>query len=124
MTSPSPEAEAACSPRVAVVDLDRRVQQSLAEVLRVAGVEVVGTAGDVRAALELIASQKPDVLLLDPRLPDVDAGKALLSSIALGWPSIRVIQMGWTDAAAGGTFIPKSAQPDEFLAATLEACRG
>ena len=68
--------------RVAVIDADRRVQQSIAEVLRVQGVEVIGTAGDVRSALELVENLNPTVLLVDPRLPDIDAGRALLSGIA------------------------------------------
>lgn len=113
--------------RVVVVDLDRRVQQSIAEVLRVAGVEVVGTAGDVRSALKLIEDEQPTVLLMDPRLPDVRAGDALLSSVALAWPRMRVVLMGWADttdrpAAANLSFVSKSAQPEDFVAAALAAC--
>jgi DNA-binding NarL/FixJ family response regulator len=113
--------------RVAVVDADRRVQQSLAEVLRVAGVEVVGTAGDVRAALELLSSQAPSVILVDPRLPDLDAGMALLSSISLGWPGTRIVVMGWSDAGDGSlpdgvSFVSKSAPTEEFVSAALAAC--
>lgn len=113
--------------RVVVVDLDRRVQQSVAEVLRLAGVEVVGTAGDPRAAMELIAAEQPHVLLVDPRLPDISAGDALLSSVELGWPSLRVVLMGWPDAddrppLRSLAFISKSAQPEDFVAATLAAC--
>src|SRR5215212_9785367 len=108
-------------PRVAVIDADRRVQQSIAEVLRVAGVEVIGTAGDVRSALELVATARPTVLLVDPRLPDIDAGRALLSGIGLGWPSVRLVLMGWTDEREGvstdAQFISKSALPEEFVAA-------
>jgi DNA-binding NarL/FixJ family response regulator len=114
------------SPRVAVVDADRRVQQSIAEVLRVAGVEVIGTAGDVRAAMELVASAHPTVLLLDPRLPDIDAGRALLSGLALGWPDLRLVLMGWSDdrdgAAAELAFVSKTAPPEEFVAAAMAAC--
>lgn len=113
--------------RVVVVDADRRVQQSVAEVLRVAGVDVVGTAGDVRAALELISTKRPTVLLIDPRLPDLDAGVALLSSVGLGWPSIRIVVMGWSDAGESrlpesAAFVSKSAQPDDFVSAALTAC--
>ena len=113
--------------RVAVVDADRRIQQSLAEVLRVAGVDVVGTAGDVRAALELVSARSPEVLLVDPRLPDLDAGSALLSSVSLGWPSIRIVVMGWSDGGEsrvpdGVRYVSKSAPSDEFVTATLAAC--
>jgi DNA-binding NarL/FixJ family response regulator len=114
------------NPRVAVVDADRRVQQSIADVLRVAGVEVIGTAGDVRSALELVEEKHPTVMLVDPRLPDIDAGRALLSGISLGWPKVRLVLMGWTDerdgVAADTAFISKGALPEEFVAATLKAC--
>ena len=90
------------------------------------GVEVIGTAGDVRSALELVENLNPTVLLVDPRLPDIDAGRALLSGIALGWPSVRVVLMGWTDEPDGmpadAAFVSKSAQPEEFVAATVAAC--
>ncbi|HEX6139201.1 MAG TPA: response regulator [Candidatus Limnocylindria bacterium] len=114
-------------PRVAIVDLDRRVQQSVADVLRVAGLEVVGTAGDVRSALELIEATRPEVVIIDPRLPEVSAGSALLSSIGLAWPTMRVVLMGWADGAEPAladrrTFVSKSAQPEEFVAAALAAC--
>jgi DNA-binding NarL/FixJ family response regulator len=126
MPNTTREAAGDPSPRVAVIDADRRVQQSIAEVLRVAGVEVVGTAGDVRAALELVASARPTVILVDPRLPDIDAGRALLSGMALGWPGLRMVLMGWADerdgVAADLTFVSKTAPPEEFVAAALAAC--
>jgi DNA-binding NtrC family response regulator len=114
--------------RVAVVDADRRIQSSLAEVLRVAGVSVVGTAGDVRGALELIENEGAEVLVIDPRLPELEAGNALLSSVQLRWPGIRVVLMGWGDpsegfrSADGATYVTKSALPEEFVSATVAAC--
>ena len=113
-------------PRVAVIDADRRVQQSIADVLRVAGVEVIGTAGDVRSAMELVEAEHPTVMLVDPRLPDIDAGRALLSGINLGWPSVRLVLMGWADEREGvptdAQFVSKTALPEEFVAAALKAC--
>jgi DNA-binding NarL/FixJ family response regulator len=127
MTTSHPGAVDARTPRVVVVDADRRVQQSLAEVLRVAGVDVVGTAGDVRSALELVSTSGPSVVLVDPRLPDLDAGLALLSSVSLGWPGTRIVVMGWNDAGEsrlpeGISFISKSAPTEEFVGAALAAC--
>ncbi|HEX2194508.1 MAG TPA: response regulator [Candidatus Limnocylindria bacterium] len=114
-------------PSVAVVDADRRVQQSLAEVLRVAGVDVVGTAGDVRSALELIGETLPSAVIVDPRLPDLDAGRALISGVALGWPSVRVVVMGWADRGETplpdvDAYVSKSAPTEEFVSAALAAC--
>ena len=125
MSSPARQESPEDSARVAVVDADRRVSIHRRGAAR-AGVEVIGTAGDVRSALELVENLNPTVLLVDPRLPDIDAGRALLSGIALGWPSVRVVLMGWTDEPDGmpadAAFVSKSAQPEEFVAATVAAC--
>src|SRR5687767_2463969 len=83
-------------PRVAVVDLDRRVQVALAEALRFAGLDVVGTAGESATALALMAAGA-DVLVIDPRLPELADGHALVESIALNWPEVRIVIMGWGD---------------------------
>ena len=118
------------SPRVVIVDADRRVQQSLADLLGVTGeVRIVGRAGDVRAALELVEQELPDVVLVDPRLPDVEAGLALVAGLARAWPGVRVVMTGWGDTeghaplAPGETaFVSKSATPEQFAAAIVLAC--
>lgn len=118
------------SPRVVIVDADRRVQQSLADLLGVTGeVRVVGRAGDVRGALELVQQELPDVVLVDPRLPDVEAGLALVAGMARAWPSMRVVMTGWSDteghAPLGSSetaYVSKSASPEQFAAAIVDAC--
>ena len=118
-------------PRVVIVDADRRVIQSLSDLLGVSGeVEVVGRAADVRAALEEIERVKPDVVLVDPRLPDVDAGMALIGGMSRAWPSIRVVMTGWGDAEARPTplngstcYVSKGSSPEEFVDAILAGCR-
>jgi DNA-binding NarL/FixJ family response regulator len=116
-------------PRVAIIDADRRIRQSLADLLRLGGVDVVGTAGDVREALDLNDRVHPSVMIVDPRLPDIEAGAALLSSLHLAQPDLRVVLMGWnanpeyTLPSAGiCAFIAKGATPEEFIAATVAAC--
>lgn len=113
-----------------IVDADRRVQQSLAEVLRVTGrLTVVGVAGDVRHGLELVEREHPDVVVLDPRLPDVAAGQAFLSGVKLAWPATRVVLTGWSAAgelpSANGqiaAYVSKSSPPDTFVTAVENAC--
>ena len=91
-----PRPDLPSAPRVVIVDADRRVLQSLSDLLGVSGeVEVVGRATDVRAALEEIEREHPDVVLVDPRLPDVDAGMALIGGMSRAWPSMRVVVTGW-----------------------------
>jgi DNA-binding NarL/FixJ family response regulator len=114
--------------RVAVVDADRRVQQSVADVLRLAGLDVVGTAGDIPHATTLMTSQHPSVLMIDPHLPDAAAGNAFLAGISREWPGVRVVVMGWPErdgapvAARCDAFVPKSAQLEEFVSAAIAAC--
>lgn len=118
------------APRVVIVDADRRVLQSLADLLGVTGeVDVVGRAADVRGALEEIERVHPDVVLLDPRLPDVDAGMALVGGMTRAWPAIRVVMTGWGDAEArsvlnGSTcFVSKGSTPEEYVEAIVAGCR-
>jgi DNA-binding NarL/FixJ family response regulator len=122
-TSPS---HAPRAPRVAIVDIDRRIQTALADVLRVHGLDVVGATGDTRSALALV-QQGVEVLILDPRLPDLATGSGLVRSVTRDWPKVRIVIMGWGDSgdsamarhAAG--FISKSAPPEQFVAAALAA---
>ena len=121
-TSPS-------APRVVIVDADRRVMQSLADLLGVTGeIAIVGGAGDVRSALELVEEARPDVALIDPRLPDIEAGVALIAGLSRAWPSMRIVMTGWSDTEGhiqpGGstTYVSKSASPEEFASAIVDAC--
>lgn len=58
---------------VAVIDDHRLLVDALVETLSAApGLEVVGSADDLRSGLELVAATRPDVVLIDVRLPDGD----------------------------------------------------
>jgi DNA-binding NarL/FixJ family response regulator len=114
---------------VVIVDADRRVMQSLADLLGVTGeIAIVGGAGDVRSALELVEEARPDVALIDPRLPDIEAGVALIAGLTRAWPSMRIVMTGWSDTEGhiqpGGstTYVSKSASPEEFATAIVDAC--
>ena len=116
-------------PRVVIVDADRRVQQSLSDLLGVTGeVEVVGRAGDVRAALEQVETAHPDVVLMDPRLPDIEAGVALIGGMRRAWPDLRIVLTGWNDTEGHGltamptVFVNKGGTPEEFVRAVVDAC--
>jgi DNA-binding NarL/FixJ family response regulator len=115
---------------VVIVDADRRVLQSLTDLLGVSGeVDVVGGAGDVRAALEEIERLHPDAVLVDPRLPDVDAGMALIGGMTRAWPTMRVVLTGWADPSVqfvpgrnGTRYVSKGSTPEEFARAIANAC--
>jgi len=114
---------------VVIVDADRRVQQSLSDLLGVTGeVEVVGRAGDVRAALEQVETAHPDVVLMDPRLPDIEAGVALIGGMNRAWPDLRIVLTGWNDTEGHDLtnmptrYVSKGGTPEEFVRAVVDAC--
>jgi len=59
--------------RVLLVEDHRMVREALSEVLaRLPDIEVIGEAGNAQEALSLAALLKPDVVVLDIRLPDLN----------------------------------------------------
>ena len=62
--------------RVLVVDDDPRLQRTLSIALRAHGNEVV-TASDGRSAVQSVAEDAPDVVILDLGLPDLDGTEVL-----------------------------------------------
>ena len=68
--------------RVLIVDDQTLVRQGVRSLLALAeGIEVVGEAGDGRQAVELIPQIRPDVVLMDMRMP-VMSGLEALQSLA------------------------------------------
>lgn len=124
MALPTPALEPARQPvRLVIVDADRRVRQSLAELCDLeTELTVVATAGTAAAAAEAIEEHRPDLVLLDPHLPDIDQGLALVAEIRARHPGLRVLVMGWSEmleSAARTTgahaFVPKSASPADLV---------
>jgi DNA-binding NarL/FixJ family response regulator len=58
--------------RVVVVDDQTLVRQGIRTLLDMAGIEVVGEADDGQAAVDVIAATRPDVVLIDLRMPHRD----------------------------------------------------
>jgi DNA-binding NarL/FixJ family response regulator len=77
--------------RIVVVD-DHTVMRAgvVALLAGEAGVEIVGEAGDGRAALELVERFDPDVALVDLRMPVLD-GVATTTEIVARYPRTRVL---------------------------------
>ncbi|MFL5777814.1 MAG: response regulator transcription factor [Chloroflexota bacterium] len=110
-----------------VVDADERVRESLAGLLAIGErVVVVGSAGDPGPALELVAAARPDVVIVDPRLPEVDGGLAFIARVRRVAPGVRILVMSWSDALEhvardGGAdgFIRKTFRPSELINAIV-----
>jgi DNA-binding NarL/FixJ family response regulator len=117
--------------RVLVVDADDRVRESLTGLLGIGKeVVVVGSAGQAGDALELAESASPDVVIVDPRLPEVDGGLAFITKLHARAPSVRVLVMSWTEglehsalADRADGFVRKTFRPSELVAAILAAAR-
>ncbi len=66
--------------RVVVADDVMLVRSGLARLLEDAGVEVVGEAADVESLLALVARQKPDVAIVDIRMPPTHSDEGLVAA--------------------------------------------
>jgi two-component system, NarL family, response regulator len=117
--------------RVLVVDADDRVCESLAGLLGIGDrLVVVGGVGRVGPALELVTTAKPDVVVVDPRLPAIDDGLDFLRRLRAQTPDIRVVVLGTFDGpdhdalmAAGDAFVRKTFRPTELVTAIEAAGR-
>jgi DNA-binding NarL/FixJ family response regulator len=79
--------------RVLVVDDQPLVREGIASLLALAdGVAVVGTAADGAQALALAEQTRPDVVLMDVRMPTVD-GVAAAHALRRLLPSARVLML-------------------------------
>jgi DNA-binding NarL/FixJ family response regulator len=112
--------------RVLLVDDDDLMRAGLRAVLSSdASVDVVGEAGDGRAAVESVQSLRPDLVLMDVRMPDLD-GIAATREVLAASPDVKVVILttfeqddylfGALNAGASG-FLLKRTAPEELLAA-------
>lgn len=117
--------------RVLVVDADDRTRESLSGLLAIGDqLEVVGSAGLPTRALALVASARPDVVIVDPRLPEVDGGIAFIARLRALAPEVRILAMSWSDslehaALHGGAhgFVRKTFRSSELVAAIIATVR-
>ena len=77
--------------RVLIADDQELIRQSLSFVLDAQpDIQMVGAAANGREAIEMVRSQKPDVVLMDVRMPEVD-GVECTRLIKAAHPQIKVI---------------------------------
>lgn len=119
--------------RVLIVDDQSLIRLGFRMVLEAAdGIEVVGEAADGAEAIRSVAELRPDVVLMDVRMPGVDGIEAT-AHIAREYPDARVLVLTTFDldeyafgalrAGAGG-FLLKDARRDELVSAVRAVAAG
>jgi DNA-binding NarL/FixJ family response regulator len=84
--------------RLAIVDDHEVLREGLESLLVGSDLEVVGTAGNVAAAMDLVEHSAPDVALVDIGLPD-GSGIELARRLLAARPGLRIVlYTGETDA--------------------------
>lgn len=119
--------------RVALVDDHHLIREGLRLVLQGEdGFEIVGEASDHASAIELTATQRPDVLVLDLTFPEGDA-MPLLRALRAREPNLRVVVLTMHSdpetvrqalAAGAAGYMVKGAQSRELVEAIRAVARG
>jgi DNA-binding NarL/FixJ family response regulator len=111
-----------CVCRLLIADDRARTRRALRAVLALQpGIELIGEAADGEEALAEVERLRPDIVILDIRMPRLD-GIAATRQIKTRWPTIRVIAHSLAEelseealAAGADAFVPKGAPPGELL---------
>ncbi len=119
--------------RVLIVDDHPMLREGTRMLLeRTTGVEVVGAVGEGLEGLRQVSAQRPDIVLLDVRLPDV-SGIEVARQIHARFPSVKVLVVTGYDERAYARallqlgiqgYLPKSASGPQLVAALHAVAAG
>jgi CheY-like chemotaxis protein len=128
---PGQEFESQDGPRVLLVDDAAAIRNALRGVLEDAGMEVVGEAPDGAQGVAMAASLRPDVVLMDLRMPSSDGFEAT-AQIVDQLPDVRVVVLSAYEseesaeavrAAGAYAFLPKHCGADRIREVVVAAWR-
>jgi DNA-binding NarL/FixJ family response regulator len=118
--------------RVVIADDQQLIRAGFARLLEPeAGIEVVGEAADGRSAVEVCRATRPDVVLMDVRMPVLDGIGATREVVAATGARVVVLTtydrdeyvFNALDAGASG-FLLKDAPPEELVRAVHVVAAG
>jgi DNA-binding NarL/FixJ family response regulator len=119
------------APRVLLVDDAPAIRNALRGVLEDAGIEVVGEAPDGVEGVAMAGSLRPDVVLMDLRMPSSDGFQAT-AKIVQQHPDVRVVVLSAYEseesaeavlAAGAFAFLPKHCEADRIRDMVVAAWR-
>lgn len=117
--------------RVLVIDDHALFRVGLQELLERRGLDVVAE-GDCLKGIEIVAEQKPDVVLLDMRMPDM-TGTEVLSVLRQHYPDMPISMLTTSreesdvvEALQGGAqgYLLKDMEPNELIDALQQIVKG
>jgi len=118
--------------RIVVVDDNLGFRESLIELLRAGGHEVAGEASDGLMAIDVVAEARPDVVLMDIRMPAMDGIEATrrlkaahpgLGVVALTAQEDESVVREMLVAGASG-YVLKDSDGEDILNAVVQAAAG
>jgi two-component system NarL family response regulator len=118
--------------KVLLVDDNRLMLEGLQNIFEAHGIEVVGVASDGRQSIDLARELKPDVILMDIRMPRCD-GLTATRAIKAEMPDARIIILTTStedddlfEAIKSGAcgYLLKSIDTDELVTALDQARQG
>jgi DNA-binding NarL/FixJ family response regulator len=118
--------------RVLVGDDHEVVRRGLVSFLQGSEIEIVGEASNGNEVLALARTHKPDVVLLDIRMPEVD-GLSTLEKIRAELPEVRVVMLSTYDnptyiaravALGASDYVLKGSTRQELIGAITSAAAG
>jgi DNA-binding NarL/FixJ family response regulator len=119
--------------RVLLVDDDDLMRAGLRSVLASdETIDVVGEAGDGRIAAARVRESRPDVVLMDIRMPDLD-GVAATREVLASSPDVKVVVLTTFEqddyifdalSAGASAFLLKRTKPEELITAIHTVAEG
>jgi DNA-binding NarL/FixJ family response regulator len=99
---------------------------------RTENIEVVGQAQSASAAMALIERRRPELVLMDLRMPDVN-GTEHIEHVRTTWPDVKVVVLSGSDdrpsidqalAAGASAFVVKNISPADLASVLRQVASG